>query len=215
MSGYVGPHADGVCAGCGQRLIRVAADDTQHPWCDAPPAGGCCGAPSRALLTLATSGLGVEVVAGSMEGGPPIAVQIGATDLHSPIKRRAAFAEAEARAAALGVELVGDYLTGPRPLGRAVNAREVSLVWQTRTAVPVSEEDAAALWVGRLWGREGGVAVVVVNGQEETYEWPAQWAELLADCAKVTNDGADVLVYPRLRTADERSIPAVPLRWLS
>jgi hypothetical protein len=64
MTSYVGPHPDGVCAGCGERLIRVAADDVRHPWCEAPTGDvdEVC-----ALLALAASGVAAGVIEGTAQ----------------------------------------------------------------------------------------------------------------------------------------------------
>jgi hypothetical protein len=67
VSPYVGPHPDGVCTGCGQRLIRVTADDTEHPWCGDNSAAGDLvdDLVMRALLTLGASRVGGEVIDGT------------------------------------------------------------------------------------------------------------------------------------------------------
>ena len=108
MTGYVGPHPDGSCAGCGQRMIRITPEQTEHPRCQ-PSSDVAADDTTRALLTLAASGVAVEVEQGC-------------------------------------------------------------------------DQDEAALWLGRLWGRREGTAVVVRDGLEVAYAWPADWARLLADC---------------------------------
>lgn len=76
-------------------------------------------------------------------------------------------------------------------------------------------EARAAMWLGRLWERGSGYAVVEIGGKVSTYRWPAQWALLLADC--LAADAETVYVDRALHesaTAHE-DVPADRVRWLS
>ena len=66
MTGYVGPHPDGSCAGCGQRMIRITPEQTEHPCCQATSDGAGPEA-TKALLTLTCAGVVGGIVTGSAE----------------------------------------------------------------------------------------------------------------------------------------------------
>ncbi len=69
MSTFVGPFPDTTCTVCDERLIRVDADDSRHPWCDQSALDIVDDLVVRALLTLGASGVGAAVVDGSAEEG--------------------------------------------------------------------------------------------------------------------------------------------------
>lgn len=77
MTAFGGPHVDGVCVVCGQRLVRVSADDDRHPWCDLPSPAPDEDTTTRALLTLGASGVGAEVLDGV--AADRAALRLGAT----------------------------------------------------------------------------------------------------------------------------------------